>query len=319
MKTIEIDHIGAYLCVRKHLKSLNLQVLCPFIVYKCNKRRLKTHVFVTVQWLHYHLFLSCNVSLVSVKLCHLLPRKYFYILKKRFILDSSAEILTTIEDVSKNFQINFLNGLLAFAWSSLYGLSELPDLWDDWDGWGGRGCFNSLYPGPVAILLGSGVCEQESSRVASLLFSTARREGWVGLASVDVQNLYSFFNEYPCRRIAFGGRSMSNEFPAWGMLETFSSDLFRSSLIISLLLLRGNIEPNPGPPKLITVNCRGLSSKVKLLSTIGKLRKECGKNDAIIFLQETHLDDSELISSIWEGTTVIKSFFSSSQRGTMII
>ena len=174
MKTIEIDHIGAYLCVRKHLKSLNLQVLCPFIVYKCNKRRLKTHVFVTVQWLHYHLFLSCNVSLVSVKLCHLLPRKYFYILKKRFILDSSAEILTTIEDVSKNFQINFLNGLLAFAWSSLYGLSELPDLWDDWDGWGGRGCFNSLYPGPVAILLGSGVCEQESSRVASLLFSTAR-------------------------------------------------------------------------------------------------------------------------------------------------
>ena len=319
MKTIEIDHIGAYLCVRKHLKSLNLQVLCPFIVYKCNKRRLKTHVFVTVQWLHYHLFLSCNVSLVSVKLCHLLPRKYFYILKKRFILDSSAEILTTIEDVSKNFQINFLNGLLAFAWSSLYGLSELPDLWDDWDGWGGRGCFNSLYPGPVAILLGSGVCEQESSRVTSLLFSTAHREGWVGLASVDVQNLYSFFNEYPCRRIAFGGRSMSNEFPAWGMLETFSSDLFRSSLIISLLLLRGNIEPNPGPPKLITVNCRGLSSKVKLLSTIGKLRKECGKNDAIIFLQETHLDDSELISSIWEGTTVIKSFLSSSQRGTMII
>ena len=104
VKTIEIDHIGAYLCVRKHPKSLNLQVLCPFIVYKCNKRRLKTHVFVTVQWLHYHLFLSCNVSLVSVKLCHLLPRKYFYILKKRFILDSSAEILTTIEDVSKTFK-----------------------------------------------------------------------------------------------------------------------------------------------------------------------------------------------------------------------
>ena len=69
----------------------------------------------------------------------------------------------------------------------------------------------------------------------------------------------------------------------------------------------GNIEMNPGPPKIITVNCRGLSSKVKLLSTIGKLRKECKTNEqSIVFLQETHLDDSELIANIWTGTTVIK-------------
>ena len=35
--------------------------------------------------------------------------------------------------------------------------------------------------------------------------------------------------------------------------------------------------------------------------------------------KETHLDESELIAKIWEGTAVIKSFFSNSQRGTIII
>ena len=75
------------------------------------------------------------------------------------------------------------------------------------------------------------------------------------------------------------------------------------------LLLRGNIESNPGPPKIITVNCRGLSSKCKLLSTIGKLRNETKKNEScLIFLQETHLDDYDLITNAWEGTKVIGSF-----------
>ena len=104
------------------------------------------------------------------------------------------------------------------------------------------------------------------------------------------------------------------------LLNVSSACLFRLNSVILILLLRSNIERNPGPVKFISVNCRGLSSKVKLLSTIGKLRKECLKNDeAIIFLQETHLDDVELISNSWEGTVVIRSFFSSSQRGTIII
>ena len=86
------------------------------------------------------------------------------------------------------------------------------------------------------------------------------------------------------------------------------------------LLLRGNIESNPGPPKIITVNCRGLSSKCKLLSTIGKLRNETKKNEScLIFLQETHLDDYDLITNAWEGTKVVGSFFSTASRGTLII
>ena len=53
--------------------------------------------------------------------------------------------------------------------------------------------------------------------------------------------------------------------------------IFQSTSIIFILLIRSNIELNPGPPKIISVNCRGLSSRVKLLSSIGKLRKECEK------------------------------------------
>ena len=96
--------------------------------------------------------------------------------------------------------------------------------------------------------------------------------------------------------------------------------IFQSTSIIFILLIRSNIELNPGPPKIISVNCRGLSSRVKLLSSIGKLRKECEKNEsAIIFLQETHLDDCQLISEIWLGTQIIKSYYSRAQRGTLII
>ena len=94
------------------------------------------------------------------------------------------------------------------------------------------------------------------------------------------------------------------------------------SSIICLLLLRGNIErnPRPGQPKILTVNCRRLLSKVKLLSTIGKLRKECDKcSSSIIFMLETHLQDIDLITNVWTGCTVVNSFFSASQRGTIII
>ena len=96
--------------------------------------------------------------------------------------------------------------------------------------------------------------------------------------------------------------------------------LFRLASVVRFLLIASGIELNPGPPKIITVNCRGLSSRLKMLSTIGKLRKECEKNDScIIFLQETHLEDAQLISDIWEGSIVMNSFYSSSQRGVVTI
>ena len=96
--------------------------------------------------------------------------------------------------------------------------------------------------------------------------------------------------------------------------------IYRRISIIRTLLILSGIEINPGPIKLITVNCRGLSSRVKLLSTIGKLRKESEKDEScIIFMQETHLDDAELITKIWDGTQVVSSYFNNSQRGTIII
>ena len=166
------------------------------------------------------------------------------------------------------------------------------------------------------------------------LTSTACREGPVGLASKDVQNLYSIHD--PCLSVfcvTFDLCSFeSRDFQKRTSLSDSFWHFFQSTLIMSiacileilaivcLLLLISGIEPNPGPPKILTVNCRGLSSRVKLLSTIGKLRKECEKNEScIIFLQETHLNDVELIADIWSGTKVIRSFFSSSQRGTAII
>ena len=153
-------------------------------------------------------------------------------------------------------------------------------------------------------------------------------QGQVGLASYDVQNLYSIQNSisfiYFYRKWFNDTRKRSylylNVSIYLCLLST--TDAFKISSIILLLLLRSNIEPNPGPgqPKILTVNCRGLSSKVKLLSTIGKLRKECDKcSSAIIFMQETHLDDIDLITNVWVGCKVINSFFSSSQRGTTII
>ena len=132
---------------------------------------------------------------------------------------------------------------------------------------------------------------------------------------VQDSNWYNLFNSTSRREGQVGPI-----FHISKMIFVCDGCIYRRISIIRTLLILSGIEINPGPIKLITVNCRGLSSRVKLLSTIGKLRKESERDEScIIFMQETHLDDAELITKIWDGTQVVSSYFNNSQRGTIII
>ena len=80
-------------------------------------------------------------------------------------------------------------------------------------------------------------------------------------------------------------------------------------LEIRIRLLREGIESNPGPEsetlKIITVNCNGLTSDQRLLQAIGKIKRNIKLKDAIIFLQETHNANLELIENLWQGNVNI--------------
>ena len=154
--------------------------------------------------------------------------------------------------------------------------------------------------------------------------TTARREGQVGQYQLPYNTCFTVSSPDNCLDNCFTSKivSCASNFYYYRSVTRamiMRNNPFRLASITQMLLLIGNIEMNPGPPKIITVNCRGLSSKVKLLSTIGKLRKECKTNEqSIVFLQETHLDDSELIANIWTGTTVIKSFFQAHKEAQLL-
>ena len=82
-----------------------------------------------------------------------------------------------------------------------------------------------------------------------------------------------------------------------------------TSQVIKIALLIAGIEPNPGPPleltpnfEILTINCNGLTSKVRLLQAIGKIKKHIKNRQAIIFLQESHNADIALLESIWPGS-----------------
>ena len=84
---------------------------------------------------------------------------------------------------------------------------------------------------------------------------------------------------------------------------------------IRTALFIAGIEYNPGPDvdepnnisklEIITINCNGLTCNVRLLQTIGKLKKHINKRDCIVFLQETHNANLILLESIWEGSVHI--------------
>ena len=78
------------------------------------------------------------------------------------------------------------------------------------------------------------------------------------------------------------------------------------SLTIFLILICSGIEPNPGPQRnveIITYNCNGLGDQNKLRRLLSKSNKKV-QNGAIIFLQETHIVNTEAIKSTWKNKFV---------------
>ena len=73
-----------------------------------------------------------------------------------------------------------------------------------------------------------------------------------------------------------------------------------------ILLLRSNVEINPGPVnetiEVISINCNGLTSDQRLLQAVGKIKKRIKDKRAVIFLQETHNANIMLLESIWNGS-----------------
>jgi exonuclease III len=80
-----------------------------------------------------------------------------------------------------------------------------------------------------------------------------------------------------------------------------NSDILMTSVTIALLLICAGVELNPGPRRnmeIITYNCNGLGDKIKLRRLLAKVNKKV-QNGAIIFLQETHIVNTEHLKSIW--------------------
>ncbi len=79
------------------------------------------------------------------------------------------------------------------------------------------------------------------------------------------------------------------------------------SLIIFLLLFCHGVEINPGPPsgmlEIVTYNCNGLGQRPKLKRLLTKLEKKVD-NGAVIFLQETHLVNTEYLKLTWKNKLI---------------
>ena len=98
---------------------------------------------------------------------------------------------------------------------------------------------------------------------------------------------------------------------------------------IRLLLLRGGIEPNPGPENdknsngfsLLSQNCRGLTDKkklAKLLKSIYPLSRRLLNKFTIACLQETHLMD-RFTTSIWHRGEIVVDNGERNQKGVCIL
>ena len=95
---------------------------------------------------------------------------------------------------------------------------------------------------------------------------------------------------------------------------------FRISSIreIKLALFIAGVEQNPGPLsgqasdqeyikeiEIISINCNGLTSNLRLLQAVGRIKKHIRQKDCIIFLQETHNANIILLENIWSGSVHI--------------
>ena len=113
-------------------------------------------------------------------------------------------------------------------------------------------------------------------------------------------------------------------------ITCYKGRILNSSEIKILLIIAG-IEPNPGPIQaddslndsissfdIISINCNGLTSDLRLLQTIGRLKKRIKSKDTIIFLQESHYANVILLENIWPGNVNV-SMGSGGSRGVITL
>ena len=93
---------------------------------------------------------------------------------------------------------------------------------------------------------------------------------------------------------------------SYNIFKTIISLSEMLSLTIYLTLLKQNVESNPGMKnnsqalfKILTYNCNGLGDRKKLKRLILKLTPIVDKG-GIVFLQETHLTDTNYLKTIWK-------------------
>jgi len=94
------------------------------------------------------------------------------------------------------------------------------------------------------------------------------------------------------------------------------------ALTIDTMLLRQNLEPNPGPPNksnlsIVTFNCNGLGEPKKLQRLLKKLNPMV-ENDTIILLQETHVLDNEYLGRTLKHK-VVSNGYKTNSAGVMIL
>jgi exonuclease III len=81
------------------------------------------------------------------------------------------------------------------------------------------------------------------------------------------------------------------------------------SLTIFLILISQNVETNPGPLsdkpsfKIISYNCNGLGNPIKVKRLLHKLEATVN-NNGIVFLQETHIVNSNYVKLIWKNSFI---------------
>jgi exonuclease III len=82
------------------------------------------------------------------------------------------------------------------------------------------------------------------------------------------------------------------------------------TLTIFLMLISQNVETNPGPPghdnssfKIISYNCNGLGNPVKAKRLLNKMDEIVNKN-GIVFLQETHIVNTNYVKLIWKNSFI---------------
>ncbi len=101
-------------------------------------------------------------------------------------------------------------------------------------------------------------------------------------------------------------------------ISVFKSDTMVLALIISILLLRQSVEPNPGPCpptkcskmcnfSALTFNVNGLGDTSKLRRILTKAN-DVVKQGGIFMMQETHLVSADLIKMYWKGNYVMSNY-----------